>query len=209
MVLKLQNCDEKYWKVSNQINLDFTPFIQLLIYCKSQYSYVFLFTFSSSFSKQGNAKQICHFPVHLHLICNSIRRKHLHPSWQKDSALPAERQVRDKLLTRDVFGGSCAPQWAVQTAFLSTYLWLIIHPRSWNRTMQFWWWTRGVMQLTPSQLVNSDDCAAWFTWKPLADPHHERIIKKKRAGMDGMFKCQKHLYTFQKQGSKETSKIYI
>lgn len=27
--------------------------------------------------------------------------------------------------------------------------------------------------------------------------------------MDRMFKCQKHLDAFQKQGNKETSKIYI
>lgn len=130
VVLKLQNFDEKYWEVLNQINLDFSPFLHLFLHHKSQYSYILLFIFSSS--NQENAKKICHFPVHCHLISNIIRRKHLHLRWQQPfSNLPAERQVRDKLLTWDVFGGSCAPQ----TVFPSTYLWLLMRPRSWSRTV--------------------------------------------------------------------------
>lgn len=38
--------------------------------------------------------------------------------------------------------------------------------------------------------------------EPFSDPHHERIKKQKRAEMDHMFKCQKHLYAFQKQGKQ-------
>lgn len=52
VVLKLQNADEKYWEVLDQINLDFTPFIHLFIYHKSQCFCIFLFIFSFPFFKK-------------------------------------------------------------------------------------------------------------------------------------------------------------